>query len=186
MINNLIQKLPKDNNINITYIYAHEQVLSDSIDFTFSSQFVGFETITYLMIYLKQLCLNSKLCYDFSKNSFQLQLVEHRGFKMSSIIHVQKCSFCIRGCLCFFKKGSFTKKKILQKESRICLAIEQSRASSMRKMLTLTLLHELRHQIDSCNGKKSIIRKQPRCYLTIENSFGKARNHVMKICILNK
>lgn len=49
------------------YIYAHERVisinekeLSNSIEFTFPSQFVGFETITYLMIYLKQLCFNSK------------------------------------------------------------------------------------------------------------------------------
>ena len=59
------------------YIYALEQVISiigkkfsDSIDFTFPSQFVGFETIKYLMFYSSSCVLIQKNLLWFVQERF--------------------------------------------------------------------------------------------------------------------
>ena len=114
----MIQKLAKDNNINIShiyiyiYIYALEQVISvienkfsDSIDFTFPSQFVGFETIKYLMFY-------SSSCVLIQKN-----LVKHRGFKIASIIlsMSRNALFVLEAVFVFSKKALSLRKKSCKK-----------------------------------------------------------------------
>ena len=108
------------------YIYALEQVISinekkfsDSIDFTFPSQFVGFETITYLMIYLKQLCFNSKnfamICPGtvLSYNCWNIEDLKWQVLSLS-----RNALFVLEAVFVFFKKSSFTQKKNLAKRAK--------------------------------------------------------------------
>ena len=51
-IHHLIHKLPKDETFYVIFVNVQVTSISDSIDLTLPSQFVGSETTTHLIIYL--------------------------------------------------------------------------------------------------------------------------------------
>lgn len=93
----MIHKLPKDETFYVISVNVQVPSISDSIDLTLPSQFVGSETITNLIIYLLRHVFHfQSLCYDLFSTSFELQLVKHLRFKMTNTTMFRNAVFGLK------------------------------------------------------------------------------------------